>query len=484
MMLAIFLVSLLAISAVSAADNATSDVVSVEKTTDEVVSVEENQVIEQEDNDDAIGAKDDGTFTALQNKINNAPKGSTIVLENDYIYDEGFDTTGIHLNKDLTIDGNGHTINALSKSRIFVTDKVSTQKSVFKLNNVKICNGINSAIYSIGHYYSSSRYGLTQYNYWNVIIDNCDFINNNGAILGDYLTITNSRFTSNSGGAVRTAGSSYFTSTIANCIFKDNSAESGGAIHINLHSNTCKISKCDFINNRADNGGAIYSQAKLSIDSSTFTSNNAKRGGSVYSGGTDVYVKNSKFSNNRASGDGGAISYILDSSTDVLIQGSTFENNVADGKGGAIYSYDWHDVKNHDKNIITKCTFINNKGSSDKGVVGITTSDCVFKTSSGNSKTVKKATPKLIAKAKSFKKSVKTKKYTVTLKTNQNKVMKNTKLTLKVNGKTYKATTNTKGQATFKITKLTKKGKFTAVVKFAGNKYYNAKTVKPKITVK
>ena len=98
--------------------------------------------------------------------------------------------------------------------------------------------------------------------------------------------------------------------------------------------------------------------------------------------------------------------------------------------------------------------------------------------------TVKKATPKLVAKAKTFKKSLKIKKYTVTLKTNQNKVMKNTKVTLKVNGKTYSAKTNTKGQATFKITKLTKKGKFTAVVKFAGNKYYNAKTVKPKITVK
>ena len=98
--------------------------------------------------------------------------------------------------------------------------------------------------------------------------------------------------------------------------------------------------------------------------------------------------------------------------------------------------------------------------------------------------TVKKATPKLTAKAKTFKKSVKTKKYSITLKTNQNKVMKNTKLTLKVNGKTYSATTNAKGQATFKITKLTKKGKFTAVVKFAGNKYYNAKTVKPKITIK
>ncbi|MBR5503958.1 MAG: hypothetical protein IKV87_05915, partial [Methanobrevibacter sp.] len=97
--------------------------------------------------------------------------------------------------------------------------------------------------------------------------------------------------------------------------------------------------------------------------------------------------------------------------------------------------------------------------------------------------TVKKATPKMTAKAKTFKKSVKTKKYTVTLKVN-NKVMKKTGVTLKVNKKTYKVKTNNKGQATFKITNLKKKGKFTAVVKYAGSKYYNAKTVKPEITIK
>jgi hypothetical protein len=96
---------------------------------------------------------------------------------------------------------------------------------------------------------------------------------------------------------------------------------------------------------------------------------------------------------------------------------------------------------------------------------------------------VKKATPKLTAKAKTFKKSLKTKKYTVTLKTNTNKVMKNTKVTLKVNGKTYKATTNKKGQATFKITKLTKKGKFNAVITYKGNKYYKKVTKKTKITI-
>lgn len=85
---------------------------------------------------------------------------------------------------------------------------------------------------------------------------------------------------------------------------------------------------------------------------------------------------------------------------------------------------------------------------------------------------------------KAFKKSVKTKKYTVILKTNRNKVMKNMKVSLKVKGKTYYAKTNSKGKATFKIKKLTKKGTYKAVVKFKGNKYYDAKTVKVKIIVK
>ena len=97
---------------------------------------------------------------------------------------------------------------------------------------------------------------------------------------------------------------------------------------------------------------------------------------------------------------------------------------------------------------------------------------------------VSKAKPQIVAKAKTFKVKVKTKKYTVTLKNNKGKVLKKVKLTLKVGKKTYKATTNSKGKATFKITKLTKKGKYTATVKFAGSKYYKALSKKVKITVK
>lgn len=95
---------------------------------------------------------------------------------------------------------------------------------------------------------------------------------------------------------------------------------------------------------------------------------------------------------------------------------------------------------------------------------------------------VTKATPKLTAKKATFK--AKTKKYTITLKDNRNKAMKKVKVTLKVKGKTYKATTNAKGKATFKLTKLTKKGRYTAKVKFAGNKNFKAVTKSVKLTVK
>ena len=96
---------------------------------------------------------------------------------------------------------------------------------------------------------------------------------------------------------------------------------------------------------------------------------------------------------------------------------------------------------------------------------------------------VKKASPKIIAKKKTFK--AKIKKYTIALKDNKGKAIKKAKVTLKVKGKTYKAITNSKGKATFKITKLTKKGKHKATIKYKGNNNFKAvtKTIKY-ITVK
>jgi len=102
--------------------------------------------------------------------------------------------------------------------------------------------------------------------------------------------------------------------------------------------------------------------------------------------------------------------------------------------------------------------------------------------------TVSKKKTTISASSKSFKLKS-SKKISVTLKTVKNAVngktylKKGKKLTLTVNGKTYSAKTNAKGLAKFTI-KLNKKGKFTAKIKFAGEKTYKYSTKSIKIIIK
>ena len=98
--------------------------------------------------------------------------------------------------------------------------------------------------------------------------------------------------------------------------------------------------------------------------------------------------------------------------------------------------------------------------------------------------TIIKASPKIVASKKTFKAKAKTKKYTITLKDDLGKAMKKAKVKIKVKGKTYTAKTNSKGKATFKLKKLTKKGNLKATITYAGNAYYNAASKKVKITIK
>lgn len=101
------------------------------------------------------------------------------------------------------------------------------------------------------------------------------------------------------------------------------------------------------------------------------------------------------------------------------------------------------------------------------------------------------ATAKIVVNKKSTKltaskatlKVKKAKKVKVTLKAD-GKVVSGKKVTIKVNGKTFSAKTNSKGVATISV-KVTKKGKFTALVSFAGDGACKAaKSVKVQYTVK
>ena len=103
---------------------------------------------------------------------------------------------------------------------------------------------------------------------------------------------------------------------------------------------------------------------------------------------------------------------------------------------------------------------------------------------------INKKPVKIIASAKTYKASAKTKKYKVTLKTIKGASIngktyfgKGKKVTLKLNGKTYTAKTNTKCQATFNL-KITKKGQFTASIKYGGDSTYKSVSKSVKIKIK
>ena len=90
---------------------------------------------------------------------------------------------------------------------------------------------------------------------------------------------------------------------------------------------------------------------------------------------------------------------------------------------------------------------------------------------------------KITAPKKTFKRTAKTKKVVITLKNSKGKAIAKKKVTLIVNKKKYTVKTNKKGKATFKV-KLTKKGTFKYIAKFAGDTQYKAVKKMGKIKVK
>ncbi|WP_296888640.1 C1 family peptidase [uncultured Methanobrevibacter sp.] len=92
-----------------------------------------------------------------------------------------------------------------------------------------------------------------------------------------------------------------------------------------------------FINNSASrDGGAVYSIANLLLNNSDLKYNNAYCGGAVYSVNTQLILLNSNFTNNYATSYGGAI--ISTNSPYFYIMGARFVNDISNSSAGAIYS--------------------------------------------------------------------------------------------------------------------------------------------------
>lgn len=283
MVLAVFLVTLFAISAVSAAEN-TTDLATMESNmpVNEIQNYLFDNTVKQSVNDEIIGETDNGTFMDLQTKIDAAGDGGIVNLENNYSYDDTFSNKGIIIKNPITINGNGFTIDGMDQSRIF---NISASNNVV-LNNITFMNGYSSIGGAI----------LFDGDVSGVVIDNCKFLSNDATVNGGAVyangtfvnnAITNSVFASNF--AAKNGGAIYFLKSSGNLFenitFSNNKANTadGGAINFHDQLLNTTFNNLEFLNNSAAKcGGAINTDNNVNDDNSynksVFINNRANKG--------------------------------------------------------------------------------------------------------------------------------------------------------------------------------------------------------------
>ncbi|MEA4956099.1 hypothetical protein SDC9_03477 [bioreactor metagenome] len=182
------------------------------------------------------------------------------------------------------------------------------------------------------------------------IIKDCTFINNHAANTGDNSYTV--------GGAVISQGSANFK--VINCYFENNTALTyGGAIGLRNNGVGAEITNCTFVNNFAPDGGAIYALASATILGSTFRNNRATNNGGaiVTTGSNSLNIANSKFESNRAKNGGALYLTVL-----TRIIGSSFSSNSATGNGGGLYT------TGSSRSIISSSKFTSNSAKYGGGI--------------------------------------------------------------------------------------------------------------------
>ena len=303
-----------------------------------------------------------GDFNRLQKYINRASENSILTLCHDYTFTPVLDnniTAGIIIDKQLTINGNGHTIDALQKARIFqitaanvVLNNITFTNTTYNSNGGAIYFSETGTVENCNFTNNTGKYGGAIHFSETGTVENCNFTNNKATIDGGAIwiksgSVTNCNFTNNT--ATRDGGAIHFNykSNITNCNFTNNTATGyGGAIHF---SQTGTVENCNFTNNTATNGGAIHFSQTGTVSNCNFTNNTATEnsGAILMNSGT---VSNCNFTNNTAT-NGGAIRMLSGN-----VRNCNFTNNKATGKdsqGGAIRM---------NSGEVTNCNFTNNTG--------------------------------------------------------------------------------------------------------------------------
>ena len=321
-------------------------------------------------------------FTDLQNAIGLVT--GTLTLNQNVVMtdDEAANfVNGVVINKNIVIDGKGHTIDAKNLGRIFSIGEGFT----VTLTNATLINGKadkGGAIYNDGSLTLSDvklsdnaadSYGGAVLNNGELIVTNSVFdandilnrgsagVDHGGAAIYNWenakLDISKSNFTNNiknyvNGdrlvGAVTTIGNA----TIRDSYFVNNSGRWGGALAATggvsgSAINTISVDGTKFVNNTALYGGAMFVWASnYTISNSVFDNNSAfgkgdmspndNNGGALIVTQDNIPVSgkivNSNFTNNKAQYGGAA--WINEGTVD--IDGSNFINNTATTAAGAI----------------------------------------------------------------------------------------------------------------------------------------------------
>ena len=275
---------------------------------------ESNETILATDNSPPDLLEGIGTYTELKNLINSG--NDTINLDKDYAYDSSDNLNYVGISKQITINGNGHTIDAKNLVRHFYI----TGNNVV-LNNITFINGFGSTSYGGSIWCTGS----------NVTVADSTFSLNNAA----------------HGGAVYWAGSN---GKMVNCLFEDNSVTGyGGAFFWSGSNGT--IDDCLFENNSASSSaGAIYwSGANGNILDSNFKDNYALNyGAAIYLNSLNSRIVNCDFNDNK----GWFGSSIAIYSPNTTISSSSFRN-IKDGfYAGSVYYF-----KQASNSVIEDCEF-------------------------------------------------------------------------------------------------------------------------------
>ena len=244
-----------------------------------------------------------GDFDKLQTIINNAPENSVINLTRNYTYNQ-YDTItqGVLIDKNMTINGNGFTIDAKGKTRIF---KVTAES--INITDITLKNG--KADYGGAIYFTNS---ISNSNI------NATYINNTATLRG---------------------GANYFHSVSGSNItgtYNHNTATLSGGANYFLSVSNSNINGTYNHNTATQNGGAncFYSVSNSNING-TYNQNTAEvLGGANYFHSVSGSNISGTYNHNTATQNGGANCFYSVSNSTIA---GTYTNNTATDYGGAIF---------------------------------------------------------------------------------------------------------------------------------------------------